>query len=245
MNKKVKSQIKSAFNVPEPTRKDEFLKSITYPKSRPSDFVLEQIGYIRKRVWMISLFIFIATLYGLYVYGDERALEVVWGMSSVLPFVSLMMITEVTRSTACNMVELEMSCKHSLFEVMLVRLSILGSFNFIVFVLTLILFMGKTDFSLVRLGIYVLTPFLLTCLGSLFVINKIHSRETTYICGGISGFVSLINTILTTQYSTIFENQYMLIWSILFFSLIFLVGGEIMKFLKRTGELQWHSPLNA
>lgn len=245
MNKKLKSQLKSAFNVPDPIRKNEFLKSITYPKSRPSDFVLEQIGYIRKRVWIVSLLVFIATLYGLHLYGDEKALEVVWSISSVLPFVSLMMITEVTRSMACNMAELEMSCKHSLFEVMLVRLSILSSFNFIVFVLTIVSFMGKTDFSLFRLGIYVLTPFLLTCLGSLFVINKINSRETIYICGGISGFVSLINTILTTQYSIIFENQYRLFWNILFFGLIFLVGGEIMKLLKRTGELQWHSPLNA
>lgn len=244
MNKKLKSQIKSAFNVSESIGKDEFLKSITYPKSRPSDFVLEQIGYIRKRVWMISLLILIATLYGLHLYGDERALEIVWGISSVLPFVSLIMIAEVTRSMVCNMVELEMSCKHSLFEVILVRLSILGSFNFIVFVLTLILFMGKTDFSLVRLGIYVLTPFLLTCLGSLFVINKIHSREITYICGGISGFVSLINTILTTQYSIIFENQYRLFWGILFFSLVFLVGGEIVKLLKKMEEFQWHSQLN-
>lgn len=245
MNKKLKSQLKSAFNVPEPIKKDEFLRLITYPKSSLADFVLEQIGYIRKRVWIISLLILFATLYGLHLYRDERALKVVWGISSILPFVSLIMITEITRSTACNMAELEMSCKHSLFDVMIVRLSILGSFNFIVFVLTIVSFIGKTDFSLFRLGIYVLTPFLLTCLGSLFVINKINSRETTYICGGISSFVSLINTILTTQYNAIFENRYMLVWSILFFSLIFLVGREIIKLLKKMGELQWNSPLNA
>lgn len=245
MNRKLKSQLKTAFDVPAPTRKKEFLQSMTFPKASMFDFVLDQIGYIRKRVWIISVIILMTTLYSLYCYGDENALKVVWGISSILPFVSLVMATEIAKSRAYNMVELEMSCKHSLADIILVRLCILGSFNLIIFILTMLAFVGKTNLGIFQLGVYILTPFLLTCFCSLFVLNKINSRETTYICGGISGFVSLINSILTTQYNKIFEDQYILIWNFIFLGLVFLIGVEVIKLLRKTEELQWNLLLTA
>lgn len=241
MNKKLKSQIRSAFDTPTSTGKTEFLQTLNFPKASRLDFILVQIGYIRKRVWIISCLLLIGTLYGLYIYSSNNTFSVIWVVSSLLPFVALVAITEISRSQTYNMAELEMSCKHSFSDVVLVRFGILGSFNFVIFSILLLSLIGKTDYNIIRLGMYLLTPFLLTTTLSLFTLDHLHSRETTYICGGISCFISLLNSLLTiNKYNGIFTDKYLSFWSITFLILFLAVVKETIKFIKRTEELQWN-----
>ncbi|GAA0180434.1 hypothetical protein SH2C18_31260 [Clostridium sediminicola] len=240
MNKKFKSQIKSAFDAPEPIKKTEFLQTVNYPKANRLDFILSQIGYIRKRVWLISCLILIGDLYGLYAYSSDNILKVIWIVSSILPFVALVAITEILRSQSFNMCELELSCKHSFADVVLVRLGVLGFFYFVLFSILLISMIGKTDYNIIRLGMYLLTPFLLTCTLSLITINHLHSRETIYICGGVSCFISLLNNLLNIIYNGIFADKYLTFWSITFFILIVAIVKELFEFVKRMEELQWN-----
>lgn len=243
MNNNLKKELKSAFEAPTPTRKQVFLNQIDYPKASQFNFIKAQVRYIRKRVWLLSILLFVGTLCGLYL--SETSISVVWIVSSVFPFLSLVSMTEIARSTSYNMAELEMSCKHSFTEVSLIRLGILGVFNFTILIGILFLFIGKMDFGFFRLGLYLITPFLLNCYGSLFVINRLQSRETMYICGGITGFVSILNALFTTQVNNIFTERYSVFWILAFIILTVLSITEIMKFIKRTEELQWNSPLTA
>lgn len=245
MNRKLKSQIKSAFNAPTPTEKTEFLQTLNFPKASRFDFILGQIGYIRKRVWIVSCLLLIGALCGLYVYSGNDILGMIWIVSSILPFVALVAVTEISRSQASNMAELEMSCKHSFADVVLVRLGVLGIFNFVIFSILLLSLIGKTDYNIILLGMYLLTPFLLTCTLSLFTLNHLHSRETIYICGGISCFISLLNNLLTIKYNEIFADKYLTLWSVAFFILLLTVVKQTVKLIKITEELQWNLQLTA
>lgn len=239
MNKKLKMQIQVAFDIPSPARKSDFLKRINFPKAKYSDFILSQIGYIRKRVWLASIILVIGVLLGLRFAQVDDIFGLLWIISSVMPFIVLITVLEISRSTSYHMTELEMSCKHSLFDIVLVRLGILGGLNIVVFVTFLLLLYGRTDYSFWRLGIYMLVPFMLTCTLSLIVLNYMKTRERTYICGGISGFVSALNSVLVYSTQDVFTNRYFYLWDMVFFALLVLMISQVVKFIKKTEELQW------
>jgi len=233
----LKRELKSAFEAPIPTRKSVFISQFNYPKASRFDFLKTQAGYIRKRVWILSGLLFIGTFLGLYFYKVSTSF--VWVVSSDLPFISLISMSEIVRSTTYNMEELEMSCKHNLLEVSLIRLGILGAANLLVLIGISFLLMGKTDFGFFRLGLYLTTPYLLNCYGSLFAINRLKSREITYVCGSVTAFVSTLNALFTMQINIIYTERYWVFWIATFIALAVLSTIEAVKLIKKTGELQW------
>ena len=237
MSNNLKRELKSAFEAPIPTRKSVFISQFNYPKASRFDFLKTQAGYIRKRVWILSGLLFIGTFLGLYFYKVSTSF--VWVVSSDLPFISLISMSEIVRSTTYNMEELEMSCKHNLLEVSLIRLGILGAANLLVLIGISFLLMGKTDFGFFRLGLYLTTPYLLNCYGSLFAINRLKSREITYVCGSVTAFVSTLNTLFTMQINIIYTERYWVFWIATFAALAVLSTIEAVKLIKKTGELQW------
>ncbi len=239
MNKKLKMQVKSAFQAPLPTKKNEFLDNFNFPKARYRNFVISQIGYIRKRNWLISLSLVMgAFLYFRYEH-IENLTSVLWAISSILPFIALVAVLEISRSTSYHMSELEMSCKHSLSDIVLVRLGVLGSFNFTIFISLIFLLSKWSDYGIWRIGIYISVPFLLTCTLSLIILNHVKIRETSYICGGISCLVSVTNSVFVYQAETVLTEKYLILWGIVVFILLIVLIRQTMKLLKNMEELQW------
>jgi len=241
VNKKLKSQLKKVFEVPAPANKTEFLRSINFPKTNRLDFILSQIRYIRKRVWIISFLLVTVVLIGLRFSANVGNMSFLSVISSILPFVSLMTVTEIARSASYNMAELEMSCKYNFVGIVLARLGILSFFNIAIFGILILAFHDNISLGMIRPGIYLLVPFMLTCLLSLFTINRFRSKETTYICGIISCFIGIANALFTTQYAMAFSDKYFYLWSYALIILVLFTIGESIKFIKKTEELQWNS----
>jgi len=243
MSNNLKGKLKSVFEAPAPAKKNIFLSQIDYPKASRLDFIKSQAGYIRKHVWVLSLLLFIGTLIGIYYY--EVSASVVWVVSSVFPFISLVSMSEILRSTTYNMDELEMSCKHNFLEISLIRLGILGIANFAVLISILILLIGKTDFGFFRLGIYLITPYLLNCYCSIFVINRLKSREIIYVCGVVTASVSILNALSAIQINDIYTDKYCSFWIAAFIILALLSCKEIVELIRKMEELKWNSSLTA
>jgi len=241
MKDRLKKELKSAFEVPEPARKESFLSQFDYPKASRFDFIKTQAEFIRIRVWLISILSFIVTLLGVYYY--DLSDHIVWIISSTLPFISLVSMTEIARSITYNMVELEMSCKHNFSEVFLIRLGVLGLANLIFLLSILLLLIGQTEFGFFRLGLYLVTPFLLSTYGSLFVINRLKSREITYICGIVTAFASLLIALLTLQLNEIYTDRYWVFWLVSFVILVLLSSKEVIKLIKKMEDFYWNSLL--
>ena len=136
-----------------------------------------------------------------------------------------------------------MSCKHNYLEVSLARMGILGAADFIVLISILLLFMEKTDLGFFRLGLYLITPFLLNCYGSLYIVNRLKNKETMYICGCITAFVSVLNALLSMQISELYTEKYWLVWAVSFVILAVLSGRKAAILIKNMEELQWNSSL--
>ena len=241
MSNNLKGKLKSVFEAPTPTKKDDFLNQLDYPKASRLDFIKSQAGYIRKQVWVLSLLLFIGTLFLMHYF--EVSDSVVWILSSALPFISLVSIGEIFRSITYNMDELEMSCKHNFLEISLIRFGILGLANFAVLISLLILLAGKTDFGFFRLGLYLTTPYLLNCYGSIFAVNRLKNREIIYICGVVTAAVSILNALFITQINDIYTDKYWSFWIISFIILTVLSYKEILKLIKKMEELKWRLSL--
>lgn len=238
MNKNLKKELKTAFNAPEPSRKGVFLKQLTFPKASQFDFVRTQISYIRKRYWLLSMLLFVVVL-GVF-YKSETSLSVVWISSSILPFLGLLSISELARSMSYNMVELEMSCRHHFTEIILVRLTILGTVQAIVLIATIFLIGGRNDMGFLRTALYLITPFMMNTYMTLAILNRLQSRQTLTICATVTGIISVMSSAVISQYSMILGDPYKVIWWIVFIMLLGVIAYELKKMIKETEELKWN-----
>lgn len=237
MNKKLKQGLMQSFTPPPPQYKEQFASSISYPKASFCEVAISQIGFIRKRVWLsFVLSVCFAFCYTQFVNMPEN---IIAGVSAILPLFSLCTIAEVYKSTAYNMEETELACKYNLPKITLMRLGILGTVNFIVLVLFVII-VEKNDFGMLRNTIYISVPYLLSSYLSLFIITKFHLKETIYICAAISGAISVLMMLVGSSYKFIYNTEFTAIWLTMFTLLIGLLSYNLIKFTKSQEELQWN-----
>ncbi len=234
----LKEQLKELYEPSNLKRRNLFLMQFDFPKISYFQFVVGQISFIRKRIWWASSLCIILAILGGTTYGMDQCLDRIWIFSSILPFILLISFTEILRSVTYSMNDLEQSCIYRLEHVMLARLFILGSFNVcLVFLLSFIL---KGNMGLLRIGLYLSVPSLLSCLISLIVVNYVRSGEVVYICAVICVGVSLLNMLISLRYEHIFMVMYTGYFMVLAISLI---AGSVwmgQKLLKRMEQLEWN-----
>lgn len=237
MNKRLKKALRQSFTPPPAQCREQFVNSISYPKETTCELLISQMGFIRKRIWcLFMLGVCVAFFYTQFMGVAEN---VVSGVSAILPLLSLCTITEIYKGAACNMEELELACKYNLHKITLIRIGILGTVSFAVLFI-LVIFVGKSDFGMLRNTIYISVPYLLSSYLSLLIISKFRLKETVYICAAISGAVSVFMVIASSSYSFIYKADLTAIWVALFTILVGLLSSSLIQFIKSQGELQWN-----
>lgn len=233
---KLKKELRTAFDPPQSKKKTEFLRQLNYPKARLREFIWYQIGYIRKRIWILSILLLVGTL--IYIRNNEGYNNsAIWALCSIVPFVAFTIITEIARSTSFQMVELEMTTKYNLRDVLLARMGVLGLGNLIVFLLLIAVLVKHLDYSFLRVGLYLFTPYLLTCFGSLIILNKMAIRDNIYGCAAVSVFVSVLNLMISTTKHFLYDEGYLTFWLCVFVLLSILVMRQGIKYLSNMEEL--------
>lgn len=211
MKKKWKGALWDAFEPPEPKRKEAFLRSMPQPGISNLSFVISQMGYIRKHVWVISAAVFGTAFVGACVLGRD----VMWVISALLPFAAESLVSEYNRSQVYLMSELEMAARFSLKSVVLARMEILGVTH-----LALLLFLLPTcawfhTASLFQTGLYLLVPYLLTADAGLWALRKIRGTESVYACMGIAVSISAMELLVQKLFPALFGLRYVPAWILL------------------------------
>lgn len=237
MNRKLKEALGRNFTPPPSQKKDRFIQTINYPKASYTEVLLSQITFIRKRVWIGTIILliigFTATNYA------QFPVTMISILSAMLPLFSLLSITEICKSASNNMAEMELSCKYNLSKITLMRLSILGGAGFIVLFVYVLLANGN-DFGAFRNFIYLSMPYLISTNLSLVVISKFKSKETSYVCGGMSLGLSVSIIALNSSYQFIYSINYMIAWAISLILLLTFLVINVAKFKTSQEELQWN-----
>ena len=236
MNKELKIALKKSFDIPLPTRKKEFFRSITKPSISNFEFVCLQTSYIHKWIWVLSVIIFAIALIG----AEYLEKNMLWCISSFMPLLALTIITESGRSEIYGMAEFELSARFALKSVVLARLGILGIANFILICSLIPLVIMNNETAILQTWLYLICPYLLTVFLGLWVVRKVHGKETIYLCTGIATGISLGNIILYQSFPLIFSENIFIWWIVTVVVLGIGVTNQCYQVIKQTEELAWN-----
>lgn len=244
MNKKLKNDLKEAFEGPGSADKEQFLKTLRYPKITYQNFILCQFRFIRKRIWMLSAVIVFAgwavaflTPLNIEWYAEPGKIRTA---SAALPFLALLTAVEIYRSVFCRMAELEMSCRFSLIQIIMARIAILGGGNFFILTLLLIFISRASPYSLLQVFTYLMVPYLITCGICLLILNRVRGRESLYYCTAASCLVCGINAISGNTVQFLYSNSYLIYWLLLLAASGLFIGIQMLNLLKQTEDRTWN-----
>lgn len=237
MDKKLRQSLKSVYEAPPPTKKTVFLQQLPYPSATAFQFFLSQLRYIRKRFWCLS-FLLLAVM-AVFFVQFQQGKEVVGILSAALPLLTLLGITEISKSVSFNMGELEASCKYNLGRITLIRLSAIGTLHFLILLLSLLLFKGQTQYGILRYALYAAGPFLLSSYLSVWITNHLKTKDALYICNGVTIFISFSVYVTSLKDAFIYHDSYAFAWGIAFVIIAALLAKEL-SFLMHERIGQWN-----
>ena len=175
--------LRRAFEAPPPENKRAFLRKL--PRRRPTlwRMVCRQLRYIRPWTWAVSAVVFAATL----LIGRSGEPMALWWCSALTPFLAMALVTELARSAACGMEELEMATRFSLRTVILSRLLLLGFSD--VTVLALFLVFLPAPGGILQVGLSLTVPYLMSSLLGLRLVRRLRGTEGFLAALAAAGFV--------------------------------------------------------
>ena len=232
IKKQEKEMLKQVFAVPEPKRKKAFLRTLPRQEASLWNLFLSQTAYIRKWVWAVSFLLFGSVVW-LAQYTEQ---ECIWVLSAVMPFGALLLILEFARSTAYGMAELEMTSWFSLRTVLLARMSMLGAAQLLGLIPAAIV-LGT---QLLKSGVYILVPYLLTAVLGFMVVRHLPGRENMYVCGCISGGVCALGPILRLYVPELYGAERVVWWLLAAVVLVAVLMREYGKTMNHLEELAWN-----
>ena len=234
-----------AFTAPPPQRKTEFLeylqKENMYRKGIPShraqsannaktsisigSFMLSQIAYIRKRVYLASLLILVLAV----IAADYAKADSVWAVAAMMPFVAMCMVTESARSETYGMAELEMASRFSIRSILLARFGTIGLVHMVLLCILIPIVRRSAFLSFIQIGIYLLVPYLAASVLELAAVRRLQGKEAISACLIISVMVSLLNTVVKELLTFLVGSNQFVIWLVI---AVYLTGRTVFEYRK-------------
>jgi len=103
----------------------------------------------------------------------------------------------------------------------------------------MLIFKEQTQYGLFRYALYTVTPFLLSSYLSFWMTNHIKSKDTVYICSGVTMLISLAVLTIDINFAIIYAANYTLLWGMAFVAIATLLTKEIYFFLTERNT-QWN-----
>lgn len=236
IDRRLKEELKSFYSAPAPLKKQAFLRRLPQRGISCQKFILQQAGYIRKWVWLVSLAAFALGMAG-SILLDKRLLLT---CSAMMPIAALAAMTESTRSALYQMEELEMACRFSLKSVLLARMGIMGILHLLFLGATVPLIWKVDLFAFLRAGVYLFMPYLLTTFLCLAVTRRVRGGESLYVCMGISVLVIGLYFFLQYTAAFLFHAKYFYWQLAALLLLVFATAKEYKRKIIQTEELTWN-----
>lgn len=244
MKEKELKNILKAYNVPKhdkdaPMKTMEFIHEnlVNKQKVRTDDkqFILSQVGFIRKRTWLFQVIILGLLCLGFYHLNTESDLNFrSFSLMSILaPLLLIINVDEISRIYNKSMLEIEFSTKNSLKKVLVTRMTILGVADLTALIIMMI-FTGKLiDLSVIRVILYTLVPFNIVCIGCMELMKYFKGKSLNYACASYSAL--LIATILLGRFNDlgIYAQDVIENWILVYVITTIIFTFEIKRIWKR------------
>ena len=160
-----------AFEPPKPWEKRTFLRSLPQKRDTAWKLLWVQFQYIRPWTWGLSALVFISAL----LIGRTENERGLWWISAMTPFLAMALVTELARSSAYGMEELELATRFSLKTVVLGRMVLLGLSDLVV--LAVLLVSLPSPAGTLRVGLHLVLPYLSSALLGLRLVRRMRGTE--------------------------------------------------------------------
>lgn len=235
---RIKREIQLLYPLPDPRRKEEFLRELPYPKASFAETAAVQIGYIHKWVWALSLLLVAGALaMGEYLAPGESYSNL-WCMSGVMPLLAVLAVTETFRSSAYGMAELEMASKHSLPQILLIRMGVIGGVDFFLAVAGILFIVRQGTMGMLQAAVYLMAPWLCTCVLALQIEKYAKGGDTVWYCTACGCFLCIGSTISGQSGGVIYDGSKFYLWLIAFCALLVCFARQIWHI--RHGAEEWN-----
>lgn len=238
--KELKKELRRTFDVPAPLRKKEFMEKYGDRGGTVRDFLRVQLFYIGKGTWVLMGILFLLSALAGKTAGYGQADMGSAVTAALMPFWVCILVREEMKSSTCRMYELELSCRHSLMQVMLARFLLLGAAELVLLCLTGVLAAAFRMEGFLEIILYILVPWMMTSCLSLWLIKKTGKGNETWYCLGAAVFVSAAVLVCGSSWPWIYSGRSLGLWAALF---VLLLGANIKAvcgFMQNMEEYLWN-----
>ncbi len=236
MEKKLKTALDAAFAAPPPERKAAFLRVHRRRELDPAELLLTQAGYVRWWTWAGSAALFAVIL--LLAAGQESG--TVWTASALTPLLALIAVAEWGRSRRYGMEELELACRMPLRSALLARMAAVGLLHFALLGLAAPILSLWGGGEMLQVGIYLLTPYLLTAAVGMELSRRVRGQEGLLACAAAAALVCAVGIwTRETAFDLYRTESASFRWAALALALA-ASAFEFVKTIKETEELRWN-----
>lgn len=244
MNKKLKNGLLQAFEAPLPDRREEFLKSLPYPRIPKWQLWLLQAKFIKKRTWIgsvgIFFLLFLLCQKDRLLFGNRQEIGMI---SALTPMFALFASMELIRSRQYRMEELEMSTRFSLGNVLLIRINLLGMMNMLLFLLLAPFLAMEHKVTYWQAGIYLLLPYLITSFLMLLTVCYMKAGDISFVCFAISAGVMIAFGTAACWKPVIYEMEYISGWMLAAGIFLLLLIRQIIMITRNGEKYVWNFQL--
>ncbi|UWD47318.1 hypothetical protein NYR90_12270 [Clostridioides difficile] len=195
------------------------------------DFFISQIGFIRKRTWIIQLLVLCTICSLLFNSAKETNsfYEMLALVSVAAPLFILTNIEEIAKVYNNSVLEIEFSTKNTLHKIIATRMIVFGVSDLLLMSIILLLAKQIIDINILYIIIYILVPFNLMSIGCLEIINRNKGKHTNYYCMIYGISLVLLIFMLATFKNSIYQFEAIDQWLIIFLVTSVILTYEIKK----------------
>lgn len=235
MDKKLKMALDQVFAAPPPERKAAFLRTHRRRELSPAALLFTQAGYVRWWTWAGSCALFAAIL----ILASSSETRVLWSGSALTPLLALLAVAESGRAKRYGMEELELSCRMPRPAALLARMAAVGLLHLVLLGITAPILSRWGEIGVLRTGVYLLTPYLLTSAIGMELSRRVQGMEGLLACTAAAALVCVLGMWTLTIRPELYHAEHIRFWGI---ALALALTASVLEFVqtvKETEELQW------
>lgn len=176
------------------------------------EFYTGQIHFISRKVWAVKLLLTVLLLLGIWAEG-MRMDNGIWMLISVsAPLLCLANINEICNICRPGMQEILRASRHSLREMLLVRMILFGTADILICLAGAVLTSGMTSGFLWQALLYFISPFGIMCGGCLVILNRCRNENIMWYCTAWGGLLVTALTVMRNMDVPVYEAEQVIVW---------------------------------
>lgn len=176
------------------------------------EFTAGQVRFISRKVWAAKLLLTVLLLLGIRAEG-LRMDSGVWLLISVsAPLLCLANVNEICNICRPGMREILQASRHSLKEMLLVRLILFGTADVLTCLAGAVLTSGLTSVFLWQALLYFIAPFGIMCGGCMIILNRCHDENMMWYCTAWGGLLVTVLTVMRNMDVPVYEPEQAIVW---------------------------------